>query len=163
MKLIFLDVDGVLNTVFTRESLGHTRFVEDKFVLRLKEICDKTNAKVVLSSSWRKGWYDIENGKEETKDALDFKALKEKLLEFQIELFDKTPCINDMSRGLEIQQWFLDHKDLKVENFVVLDDMEIVRPYNRYLLQTSPVEGLREKHIKKVIKMLGGMTNESEL
>lgn len=160
MKIVFLDIDGVLNTLYTREMLGNIRFVEDKFILRLKEICDRTGAKIVLSSSWRKGWTDIEEGNIDTQDALDFIALRDKLLEFGIELYDKTPHIKNTERGLEIKQWFDNHKDLNIESFVILDDMAIVRPFNRFFLQTSFAEGLREKHIKKVVKMLGGDINE---
>ncbi len=61
MKVIFLDVEGVLNTRETYERAyrlyGHTTMIElelDMFRLRhLKQIIDETDAKVVLSSSFR--------------------------------------------------------------------------------------------------------------
>lgn len=48
-KLLFLDVDGVLNSMDNGD--GDT--IEDSKVLLLKTIIDKTGAKIVISSSWR--------------------------------------------------------------------------------------------------------------
>ena len=54
MKVIFLDIDGVLNCGTTTElTKTGDRFVENKFIERLKKIVDETGAKVVLSSDWR--------------------------------------------------------------------------------------------------------------
>jgi hypothetical protein len=47
VKIIFLDVDGVLNKAETQGSF------EETCVLKLKEIMDQTGAKIVLSSTWR--------------------------------------------------------------------------------------------------------------
>ena len=49
MKVIFLDIDGVLNTNSDRE------ISDDKLKL-LSELVSKTGADVVLSSSWRNWW-----------------------------------------------------------------------------------------------------------
>lgn len=149
-------MDGVLNTIYTKQYLrnGKCVFVEDKYVAILKKMVDISNAKIVLSSSWRKGWVDIDNGNLNTNDAHDFIALKNKLLEFDIELFDKTPFIEHKKRGLEIQKWLDEHKDFNIESFVILDDMDIVYPLNRYLLQTSYSTGLRDKYIQIVAKKL---------
>lgn len=52
MKIVFLDVDGVLNNCYTKErTSSNTIFVEDKKLEILKRIIDKTNAKIVLSST----------------------------------------------------------------------------------------------------------------
>ena len=64
MKVIFLDVDGVLNSeddlLIYRAKNNITgcilyEEVEDRPLKLLKEIIDKTNAKIVVSSSWRIG------------------------------------------------------------------------------------------------------------
>ena len=49
-KVIFLDVDGVLNSSRT---LHEDISLEDDLILNLKELVDKTKAKIILSSSWR--------------------------------------------------------------------------------------------------------------
>ena len=54
-KVIFLDVDGVLNSdEFLKR---HTQeIISIDYVKILKEIVDRTNAALVLSSSWKCGW-----------------------------------------------------------------------------------------------------------
>lgn len=47
MKVIFLDFDGVITTMKSRWNL-----CKEKMEL-VKEIVDKTDAKIVISSSWR--------------------------------------------------------------------------------------------------------------
>jgi len=48
-KLIFLDVDGVLNTeLMTPKDALHTKLLE-----RLSDVVNRTGAKLVLSSTWR--------------------------------------------------------------------------------------------------------------
>lgn len=63
MKLIFLDIDGVLNYEgYERFTRMGTRFVDPVLIKRLKKIIDRTGAKVVLSSTWRRGIYDMREG-----------------------------------------------------------------------------------------------------
>lgn len=50
MKIIFLDVDGELT--YSNYRNEETADIDIEKVKLLKEICDKTNAKVVISSSW---------------------------------------------------------------------------------------------------------------
>ena len=51
MKVVFLDVDGVLT--YSNYRNPETSDIDVEKVKLLKEICDKTNAKVVISSSWK--------------------------------------------------------------------------------------------------------------
>lgn len=150
MKVIFLDIDGVLNTYYTKkETRNYSIFVEDKKVAILKEIVDRTGAKVVLSSSWRIGWEHLELGANDWI-AQDFIELRDKLLEFGIELYDKTVVFDRhmRRRGDEIRKWLDEHKD--VEGYVIIDDLggKWLRPCSSHLLQTSERKGLEEKHIK---------------
>jgi hypothetical protein len=59
MKIIFLDIDGVLNNVYceSRDKFGCT--FHSNFVDNLRSIIDKTGAKIVISSSWRTDGLDI--------------------------------------------------------------------------------------------------------
>lgn len=45
-KIIFLDIDGVLNTAFTRKRNEH---IDDFRVKLLSDIVQQTNAKIVLT------------------------------------------------------------------------------------------------------------------
>ena len=52
MKIIFLDIDGVLNVIPQgRDEYG--AIFHPEFVANLKHIIDKTGAKLVISSTWR--------------------------------------------------------------------------------------------------------------
>jgi hypothetical protein len=53
MKVIFLDIDGVLNTSKNRNPRKLPYVVERRLVNRLKRVLAKTRAKVVISSTWR--------------------------------------------------------------------------------------------------------------
>ena len=57
MKVIFLDVDGVLNCQKTEAKCRGFIGVDSKKVKLLKKIVDATDAKIVLSSSWKIGWW----------------------------------------------------------------------------------------------------------
>lgn len=153
MKVIFLDIDGVLNCETTEEkTLDGTRFVEDRFIKRLKRIVDTTNAKVVLSSDWR---YDRDcdefNG--------DYLELKDKLFEYDIEFYGFTPvCPRNSrgfpyaSRGFEIKQYLAEHEE--VDEFVILDDRCDMEPHLNRLVRTSFETGLTEEDVDEAIELL---------
>ena len=155
-RLFFLiQIDGVLNTNYTKETTSSgVIFVEDNKIKILKQIIDETDAKVVLSSTWRYGWTDSDR----SMFAQDFNELKEKLEEFDITLYDKTPIFDYYmrKRGEEIQEYLHGRDD--IDGYVIIDDLDgsWLRPCSSHLLQTSPWKGLEEKHIKtakKIMKM----------
>jgi len=53
MKVIFLDIDGVLNCATTRNPRKFPYVVDRRLLGRFKRLLDRTHAKVVLTSSWR--------------------------------------------------------------------------------------------------------------
>ena len=132
-------------------------FVDDKKVKILKDIIDLTGAKIVLSSTWRIGWRYFELGQRDSSVVQDFIELREKLLEFGIELYDKTPILDKFMRrrGDEIQLYFDNCKD-GVDGYVIIDDLDgkLLRPYSSHLLQTSESKGLQEKHVKVAERIL---------
>lgn len=150
MKVIFLDIDGVLNYTGSPTKLpnGYS-FAEDDKIQLLKMIIDATGAKVVLSSDWRYGWIDE---KHEWRD--DYIALRDKLLEYGIELMDKTPRLYGGHRGTEILQWINDWKGEYITNFIILDDRTDMQPFSCVLIQTSPDTGLTTKDVSTAIQLL---------
>ena len=155
MKVIFLDIDGVLNDNFTQSKIFGYDFVDDDKVERLKTIIDATGAKVVLSSTWRDGWYDWDNGRK-TMSSEMFIELEKKLRDFGIELFDKTPMFKGhlSVRGQEIRYW-LEHQTEEIESFVILEDWENLFPYNDdNIVWTDIDEGLTEECMELAIDKL---------
>ncbi len=159
MKIIFLDIDGVLNNTRTKETVDDFIFVEDNKILLLKEIINKTGAKIVLSSSWRKGWrFKEENPKCASVEVRLFKALELKLKSHGIELMSYTPHL--WQRGEEIEIWLDEWRGEEIESFVILDDMEEgeFTPNSDRLIRTDICIGLTKRHVDLAIKLL----NEKE-
>ena len=141
MKVIFLDIDGVMNS--TEEmialynqygsSIDNTLPSPAKCKL-LKQLVEETGAKVVLSSSWRLSLNAIQKLIDlfepynlilsgftcHEVDSEKFKNTSYEDIEprYQHALGDFGIYIED--RGAEIAAWLLDHP--KVSNFVILDD-----------------------------------------
>lgn len=153
MKVIFLDIDGVLNFNGCRDKIGGIYFVNDNKIKLLKEIIDRTNAKIVLSSTWRFGWFDRDYGMN-TVHAEDFTKLEEKLKEFGIEFLSRTPRTQDRYRGNEIKQWLDKWGGEAVEKFIIIDDDTDMKPYMDRLIQTSFKNGLMTKNVERAVKLL---------
>ncbi len=152
MKVIFLDVDGVLNSdeYFDKTRSLNIQGIEEDIDIEkiklLKKAINETGARVVLSSSWRY----TRNGQQ----------LKELLSNYQI-YADSTPFIQN-KRGLEIKQWLSENQN--IEDFVILDD-EIFDSYDDELIKKlikisngnghNFGEGLLPRDIDEIIKRLG--------
>lgn len=183
-NIIFLDIDGVLNgynkwnllgwniVCFTKSErlkrwyikLTSPFGVHKRKVKRLAKIVRATNAKVVMSSSWRFGWWNTPY-EEQFEDQ---KKLTDLLNKYNIEVIDITPCSSDGRRDKEILQWLAEHEDM-VMRFVILDDerYDLECFVGSHLVQTSSVgkgemimgynkedTGLKNKHVKKAIEIL---------
>ena len=153
-KVIFVDVDGVLNCAKTTRRLkcwDCMPFVDTRKVLRLRDIVERTGAQLVLSSSWRVG-------RHEKAMYLDRMALIELEREFKrvrCPLWvDYTPLIPMVDREVEVQKWLSLHPE--VTNFVILDDLWEEFPNMReWMVVTDPREGLTKERAELVVKMLG--------
>lgn len=115
-KIIFLDIDGVLNDGQTDERAPSGCIgIDYPKVNLLKHIIDCTGAQVVLSSSWKEEFLD---GELTTEDGM---YLVEQLAQVFVELEDITvPGKASAYRGSEIRNWLDRHPD--VDRWVVIDD-----------------------------------------
>lgn len=146
----------MLNSNFTDEyTKSGSLFVDDDKVLLLKKLMDETDAKVVLSSTWRVGWSHLQLGVE-SQLMHDFVELRDKLWKHEIELYDRTVILDSFMRrrGEEIQAYLDNHDD--IDGYVILDDLngKYLRPCSSHLVQTSEWRGLEEKHIKVAKRIL---------
>lgn len=169
MKILFLDIDGVLNSdeLFRSFEQAQARYeatngegrklfdmihmetmLDPKLVANLNKVIEATSCKVCLSSSWR------------THVELD---LMQTMLEnkgFIGQLISKTPKRrNDWGvRGLEINDWLedftMEHGDL--ESFAIVDDNDDMEPHMAHLVQTDMAEGLTEEKADELIARLNG-------
>ena len=117
-KILFLDIDGVLNVI----PQGFDEFgaiFHQHFVDNLKRIIDETGAKIVISSTWRyagpdemKLMWEMRDLPGEVIDVTPYFA-SEEIKELYAEN-TKQDC-----RGYEIQEWLDNHE---CESYVILDD-----------------------------------------
>jgi hypothetical protein len=103
MKVIFLDIDGVLNTTTTPKPTQDARVVDRTLLSRLTMLVQHTGAQVVLSSTWR-----------HDPDGL---TSAERL---GIPFMDVLPDMRPRPRNEEIKAWLGAHPN--VQRFIVIDD-----------------------------------------
>lgn len=147
IKVIFLDIDGVLNNRRTTRTTTctHYTFVSARLVKNLKRIVDETGAKVVLSSDWR---YDRDN----PMCNGDFLELRGELRRYGIQFYGFTPELPTAHRGAEIEQWLQNHTE--VENYVILDDRTDIEPNKDHWVRTFLSSGLGKEETEKAISIL---------
>ena len=123
--VIFLDVDGVLNSYGCPDRIGHIIGVEDEKVSYLKEIANYLNADIVLSSTWRKYWNKelLTDGRKTCKGRSPYRYgryLNFKLQKYGLVIADKTEDIHWRYRATEIAAYLKKHPD--IDRFIILDD-----------------------------------------
>lgn len=145
-KIIFLDIDGVLNSQSVLRLAKKNDVVCPVMVNRLNRLIEQTDAKVVLSSSWRTIY-----GLEHTRDAYLIPAgFKGEIIDATIKLHGQK-MFECVPRGAEIKEWLSRHP--KVESFVILDDYYDMEDIIDHLVQTTfydDVEagGLQDHHVE---------------
>lgn len=158
MKVVFLDVDGVLNYSGCKETFHGFLGVTDEGLDRLAEIVFSCSppAAIVLTSSWKTFW----DNQPINSDSLDPMALYliERLKSRGLHLTDRTQEKNPHDRGLGIKGWLRKVPD--IESWVVLDD-EVFPDYEKYgigphLVKTSFGIGLTDHSVEKAIGILRG-------
>ncbi len=135
MKVIFLDVDGVLNSV--KDKFSQTLETSSHLML-LSELVQRTNAEIVLSSSWR--------GVPSLRRVLD-----DKLHEVNVVIASVTRSLPG-TRGVEIKDWLIDKN---VDSFVILDDDDDMDEMtNTNLVLVNANNGLQRKDVENALKIL---------
>lgn len=149
MKVIFIDFDGVLNTEkYVRSCTEFGLIIDPSKMVLLKQITDVTDAKIVLSTSWREHW-------DEDSQKCDEIGIKINNIfsNFGLKIFAKTPILNS-SREEEIELWLENNQ--QVLNFVVLDDrfLDSKRLRGHFIKTLGYSKGLDEITVKKAIDIL---------
>lgn len=157
MKVIFLDVDGVLNSEkFWGEQTQHFRYTaalnegktDDEIsvvanfdpvaVEWVNYIVTKTDAEIVVSSTWRSD-YNIQF-------KLRYAGIKKPM-------YGITPFSKDRHRGTEIKKWLDDHPE--VTHYVIIDDdNDMLDEQLNNFVQTGWAEGLNEECADKAVEIL---------
>jgi len=157
MKVIFLDIDGVLNSEeFFKNNTNQS--IDKNSVSILKNIVDKTGAIIVMSSGWRL-WFD---GNMMPEDGYS-QCLYDILCEFDIKLFGKTPDFSTEEirtrktfshvKAKEITAWLNEHEI--VDKYVVIDDLDLKNEeINAHLIRTNGQVGITGDDAMRIIDVL---------
>lgn len=152
MKVLFLDIDGVLNSYGSRNRAGsdfatHKAWLESA-VSELKRIQAETHCFIVISSDWRLQ----EN----------ILRLREGWIHFSLPgWLSTTPVLGlnniyNFNRGKEIKAW-LTEAGTQVETFAILDDNPWMLPEQEgNFVRTEDWTGLTKHDADKVISILNG-------
>ena len=161
MKVIFLDFDGVITTLESGWNLC------PKKMQLLGEIIEKTDARIVISSSWRR------NTLEDTIKFISGEALHSKKNPFpycdkvigitdRMYAFSWNDKINEntgkrptflIPRGVEIQHYLNLNKN--ISQYVILDDCcDMLYIHKDNFVETDPYNGLSEEDVEKAIEIL---------
>ena len=166
MKVLFLDIDGVLNTALwhrqadknlEKDQYGY--LFDSKSIANLANIIDETGAHIVISSSWKcmglpklqKMW--VERGLpgkiiDATPDCQDSKLWQE--MDFQY------------NRGCEIKAW-LTQNGKNVSHYAILDDLDDILPEQEpHFVWIDPETGITEGNVAQAVMILNHLKYEKE-
>jgi hypothetical protein len=174
IKIIFLDIDGVIATPASIVD-GTWGLVDQKQTL-LGEILEKTQAEIVLSSSWRLNTIDS------TKEFMSEKGFLfvDKIIGVTIRAYhyiDRSSKIHlSIPRGVEIKQWIdanihsdngknWEKKKIGTDyQYVILDDdSDMLLQQANHFIQTNGYLGLMEADVENAINILNNKTHHKSL
>lgn len=154
MKIIFLDIDGVLNSrAYDRKRNWNEQTDIDETRLPLiKEIVDATAAKIVLSSTWRQHW-----NKDPNRCDADGRYINKTFSKFGLTIYDKTPDLGITAlRKEEISKWLKETAE-KIDSFVIIDDYRYGwGDLSEHFVKTDPnfQLGIEKEQVAEAIKIL---------
>jgi hypothetical protein len=148
MKIIFLDIDGVLNSGdYIRWCDGAfddpLNQIDSSAVVKLNRITVATGAKIVVSSTWRLAF-------RHQPDPL--RLLKNCLACYNItgEVIGMTG-VEDGGRKNEIQAWL--DVNPEVDKYIIIDD-DVIGAHSGHVIKTSFETGLQDSDVEVAIKLL---------
>lgn len=138
MKLLFLDIDGVLTADDTAINEHFLYTFSASCVQNFNEILLVCKPKIILISSWR----TVFAPKQQEQIFMD-----NGVIQFPL---GQTKDLGYDSRSAEIKAYL---RQRKVESFVILDDMDI-QGFTQNFVRTNPSTGITQKEVKKAIEIL---------
>lgn len=145
MNVLFLDYDGVVNTVMWDKSGTKCNYgfpMDNKVnnfqaVQWVSEFCEKFQYDIVVTSTWRFG----DNYAE---------CLMNGGLRHGIQILGRTPRLN-ACRGEEIRAWLHEHPE--VDNYIIFDDEADVGGLADHLVQCDECYGFGMKDFEKAAEL----------
>lgn len=144
LKVIFLDIDGVMNTYYTAivtapDTLAAS--LEPANVAVLNDLVRRTGAVIVVSSAWRQT-----HSLTELREGFAIAGCI-------MTIHDTTPSLEGQSRGREIQAWIVAQPEPPAR-YVILDDEHDMPEHPGKLIKTNPRDGLCKRHVRRALGLL---------
>ena len=158
-KIIFLDIDGVLNTCWWDRKTPVDKYgyaFDPNAVANLRRIVEETGASIVISSSWKC------MGLSQMEEMWDVRNLPGKIVGITPNSVSDELLVNaDIDsielfhiRGEEIKEWLTKHGK-NVSNYAIIDDMDYMLPEQQsHFVQTNPEVGITKEDAEKAIKII---------
>ncbi len=166
-KIIFLDIDGVLNTEYYQGVLQYKgkpwqdeygALFDPKAVAGLKRIIEATGAEIVIESSWKY------LGLNTLKKLWTHRKLPGKVLDITPSLISDKYLLKlnlseseidmNISKGIEIASWLIDN-DKKDAKYVIIDDEYVIMESQlANFILTNPYEGITNTQVVNAISIL---------
>ena len=165
MRLLFLDIDGVLNAhepLCPEVMCG--RFHQDK-VTRLNNILRATDARIVLSSAWR---YLVHRG-EMNIAGMDWLLRSHGVMSGRLAGITRTDSMRDdpnfdgkhwpvhHERGRQIYDWLNTENPwiTEMKSYVVIDDLDLgISDFGHPFVRTEGTVGLTDFEVERAINIL---------
>lgn len=149
-RVLFLDIDGVVLSGRDLWHSGNNRYLPPAKIALVKEVCDRTGAVVVVSSTWRYS--------DETADMLRFAGLRLHP-DWRTEWRNKMTglILHGQTRGVEIGRWLARHN---VAAFAIVDDdSDMLVEQVPYFVQTKHEDGIEREHVERLVAILSPSPN----
>lgn len=134
MKVLFLDIDGVVNCATTAQRHRGLIGIDPLMAFTVGKIVLDTECEVVLSSTWRLMADSLEEVNKQV-----------------YKVFDITPSLPGEYRGDEVKAWLAEHPE--VGRYAILDDSTDFYP-DQPLFKTSWQVGITDEIAKEVTEYL---------
>ena len=180
MKLLFLDIDGVLNSeeyaIWCTENdkgkeyikNGGNIFIDKKAVYRIKELCEKYNVRLVISSSWR--IFTLEATKHEFERYKDLIPLNKYIVGITPNYIN----LDNIPRGKEIDDFltivldksaqtynialydikFFNSDNLNIEYCIIDDDKDMLDKQMNNFVHIDNYKGITDNDIENIKQIL---------
>jgi hypothetical protein len=156
-KIIFLDVDGVMNGTQTASKGIMYQWhpgIEPEKVALLNQIIEQTGAEVVLSSTWRLHYKQVE-----MREYLKQQGFRGVMRDFTPDhsktgRFDQRNC--RVMRGDEVKAWLEEQKQRgrwNITHHVIFDDDTDFHPDQPWI-HTDYMTGMMPAHVDIAVKIL---------
>ena len=152
MRVIFLDIDGVLNSeewdMYVQSFTYGARFnscylLSQEMILRLQNVVFQTNAEIVLTSSWR-------------TNERAMCALTRQLSLYHLSIRDSTLYSTYNTRADDINEWLRSHSN--IHSYAIVDDYDDGFTQDvilaAHFVQTTYAQGLTPEKAEKIIEIL---------